>query len=598
VSLECEAPLDSALKVTDQPQEASFSDVVSGDNVINIPLFQRSYRWNGKNFDEMWEDLQEVLDDRAKSQFLGVLVLVSQTRQIGRPAVFDVVDGQQRLSTCYLTVFAMAYVAAQNGKASWAVEVAQTYLLLRPFSDNPYNTKLVPAFADRQQFANLWNRFRTLPALAAEGVWPPQYHPSPPTPSGKDTGAMTRQFERIVGKLKRLYQQGDLEAFEKLLSVLVSSLSFVQISLRDPTAAPKIFERLNARGERITTGDLVRNEVFARVSQDPNMAQSVFAHSWEPFISKFSSADVDLEKLLFPYGLILNPTVTKADLFQALRKHWANLPTPQAVIADMDQYGDALIALEKGVAPADWSGALKKAIRRLHELNVPSSMYALILRLIRETKAGTLPEPDCIGILHLLENFLFRRAIAGYEPTGLHAVFKGMWKELADNSLPVNAASVAARIAQRPTVPWPSDYEFSEAVKSGDLYNRRVAKYALRQYEESCNGETPKDDFVIEHIIPRTPTDVWTNLFGDSYPQVLHTWANLLPLTASMNPSVGQDPFEDKREEYAGSMFSSTRQLADAYVTWGPADLEHRAQVLSEWALGRWPGRPGASLGL
>jgi len=581
--------LDSALKVTDQPQEAAFADVVSGDNVINIPLFQRSYRWTGKNFEELWDDLQEILDERARSQFLGVLVLVSQARQIGRPAVYDVVDGQQRLTTCYLTVFAMAYVAAQNGHANWAVEVAQTYLLLRPFSENPYNTKLVPAFADRQQFARLWTQFRTLPALAADGTWPAQYQPSPPAPSGRDTGPLTSQFERICRKLRPVYAQGGLDALSQLLTVLVSSLSFVQISLRDPTAAPKIFERLNARGERITTGDLVRNEVFSRVAQDPNLAHSVFTHHWEPFIQKFSSAEVDLERLLFPYGLIINSAVTKADLFQVLRRHWTSLPSPQAIIADMDRYSETLIALEVGHAPAAWTPALRKAVGRLHELNVPSSMYAFILKLVDQTREGVVPESDAVEVLALLEAFLFRRAVAGYEPTGLHAVFKGMWRELSDAGLAVTAQNLAARISARPTVPWPADAEFAESVRAGDLYNRRVAKYALRQYEEACHGETPADDFEIEHILPRTPTDGWGELLGEDYHRVVHTWANLVPITRSMNPLVGQSSFDVKRAEYAGSMFSSTRRIAADYSSWTLTDIQARSEHLAAWALQRWP---------
>lgn len=581
--------MDSSLKVTDQPQEASFSDVVSGDNVLNIPLFQRSYRWTGKNFDEFWEDLQEIIDEKTKSQFLGVLVLVSQIRQIGRPAVYDVVDGQQRLTTCYLAVLAMAHVAAENGHGPWAVEVARTYLLLRPFSENPYNTKLVPAFADRQQFATLWNRFRTLPALAEDNVWGAQYTPSPPAPSGKDTGRMTAQFDRILKRMRTTFDQGGIDTFSQVLEVLVSSLSFVQISLRDPTAAPKIFERLNARGERITTGDLVRNEVFARVAQDPSMANVVFIHDWEPFISKFSQSDVDLEKLLFPYGLNLNPNVTKADLFQVLRKHWSALTTPKSIIADMEQFADTLIALERGALPARWSKALRRSIARLHEIGAPSSIYAYVLRLVRETELGNVAEANAIEILALLEAFLFRRAISGYEPTGLHAVFKGMWKEVADTGEGMTASVVAARIRSRATVPWPNDHEFSEAVRKSDLYSRKVAKYALRQYEEASIGETPTDDFEIEHILPRTPKPEWAELFGDDYARLLHTWANLVPITRSMNPTVGQLGFEAKRAEFSGSMFTSTRKVADEFSTWSAADVQKRADDIAAWAVSRWP---------
>ena len=40
--------MDTNLKVTETPTESSFADIIAGDNVINIPLFQREYKWTNK----------------------------------------------------------------------------------------------------------------------------------------------------------------------------------------------------------------------------------------------------------------------------------------------------------------------------------------------------------------------------------------------------------------------------------------------------------------------------------------------------------------------------------------------------------------------
>lgn len=582
--------MDSALKVTDQPQEAAFEDVVAGDNVINIPLFQRAYRWGERNLSEFFDDLNEIVEGRAPAQFLGVLVMVSQSRQIGRPAVYDVVDGQQRLSTCYLSILAIAHTAARHGHASWAMEVAQTFLLLRQFSDNPYNTKLVPAFADRQQFKTIWDNFRSLPAFTAEGSWPAQRQPSPPAPAGAATGAMTSQYNRLLREFGRIYADKGMAGLEGLLPILVSKLSFVQISLRDPTAAPKIFERLNARGERITTGDLVRNEVFARVVHDPNLAHAVFSNEWEPFVSRFSANNVSLEMLLFPYGLVLNPQTTKADLFTTLRRRWQDLPSPSAIIADMGRFAPTLIALEVGRTDlGGWSKSLTAQLKRLHEMRAPSSIYPFVFQLLEAVKTEAIADDAAVGILAVIEGFLLRRAVCGYEPTGLHAVFKGLWKEITDAGSGVSAASVTAAIAGRPTVPWPKDAEFRDRILHGDLYNRKVAKFALRAYEQALEGESPADDFHIEHIAPQTPTPGWTDTLGEDYASLVNTWGNLIPLTSSMNPSVGQSAFADKCAGYQDSIFATAREIASGCTSWGADDIRARGQRIAEWAVTRWP---------
>lgn len=581
--------MDSGLKVTDQQQEISFSDIVSGDNVINIPLFQRAYRWGAPNLKELWDDVDDIIEEKSKSQFLGVLVLVSQTGKIGRPDVFDVVDGQQRLSTCYLIILGLAYVAAKNGNAVWAAEVVSKFLLLRQFSDNPYNTKLVPAAADRQQFKSLWDKLRALPALNTPGLFGTN-PPSPPAPAGLPTGNMTKQFDRITRRLNEVYKDKSQDGLDKILQILVSTLSFVQISLRDPTAAPKIFERLNARGEKITTGDLVRNEIFSRVANDPGMAQAIFSNDWQPFEARFHDYNIDLERYLFPYGLVINSQITKAELFSTLRKRWDGLANPQAIIADLARYFPEFVALEVGILDPSWGKQLGVQMRRLHEMGAPSSVYPFVFNLFQAMRRGEGEENQVCEALDLVEGFLFRRAICGYEPTGLHAVFKGLWRESSSEGFPTHT-SISKAISARTTVPWPNDVEFSANIASGNLYDRNIRKFALLEFERSVKGESPADDFEIEHILPQTSNPHWEELFGDQYKELLNTWANLIPITRSMNPSVGQQNFSGKTKSYKDSIFATTRDVGQSWSEWTPSALASRAAVLQKWAVARWPYR-------
>ena len=581
--------MDSGLKVTDQQQEISFSDIVSGDNVINIPLFQRAYRWGANNLKELWDDVDDIIEEKSKSQFLGVFVLVSQTGKIGRPDVFDVVDGQQRLSTCYLIILGLAYVSARNGNGVWASEVITKFLLLRQFSDNPYNTKLVPPAADRQQFKVLWDKVRALPALSAPGTFGTN-PPSPPAPAGLPTGNMTKQFDRIVRYLNDVYKDKKQNGIERILEILVSTLSFVQISLRDPTAAPKIFERLNARGGKITTGDLVRNEIFSRVANDPGMAQAIFSNEWQPFEAKFHDHQIDLERYLFPYGLVINSQITKAELFSTLRKRWDGLPNPQAIIADLARFFPEFVALEVGAVDAAWGKSLKAHMDRLHEMGAPSSVYPFVFNLFDAMRRGEGDEDRVCDALELVEGFLFRRAICGYEPTGLHAVFKGLWKDSSSEGFPTQK-SISAAISARTTVPWPNDVEFATNIADGNLYDRNVRKFALLEYERSVKGESPADDFEIEHILPQTPNAHWESVFGDHYKEMVNTWANLIPITRSMNPSVGQQDFVSKTTAYKDSIFATTRDVGQSWSEWTPEAVRARSAALQKWALGRWPYR-------
>lgn len=338
--------MDDNLKVTATNDERNFTEIFSGETVVNIPLFQREYKWGPKNLKDFWADVDAIIDGSKSSQFLGVVVTVPRPRNMGAPQVFDVVDGQQRLFTCHLAIAAAVRIALDDNRVTWAVDVAKSLLVMRRTSSSPTNIKVIPSAKDRQQFNILWTEIANHPNVKKEGGWGEESFPTPPSPSGSNNGALLKQYRRIQALLKSTLQKEGFEAFEARVSVIASKLSLVTISLRDPIAAPIIFERLNSRGEKITTADLVRNEIFARDASDPARASAMFANYWEPFQKKYEDRKLGVELLLFPYGLTFDSNVTKAELFSKLRARWSTLDDTTDIIEELDEFSDALFALE------------------------------------------------------------------------------------------------------------------------------------------------------------------------------------------------------------------------------------------------------------
>lgn len=580
--------MDAKLRVTTEQDESAFIDLVDGRNVLNIPLFQRAYRWTKKNLDQTDEDIQAILDGVTDSQFMGVLVFSPQDQKSTRPAISDVVDGQQRLTTCYLYVMAISEVAASNGHAEWALEIMKTHLLTRRFTAFPTNTKLIPSAIDRQQFYSLWMRLKGLSAL--EGHDWGEYEPIPPSVSGPETGKMRAAYGQLVKKAKAIYKAGQLEGLEEHLEVILGNLSFVQINLKDPIVAPQIFERLNARGEKISTADLVRNEIFARVAEDATLARAIFDSHWEPFSQKFEARKVDLEKFLFPYGLMATDSLTKAVLFHGLRTQWDDM-SPQAIIQDMDKDTPVFFALEVGDISAIDDKELGEALLRLHKLNAPSSTHTFFFSLFRDLRkeSGSLVgKQEALKIVEVIESFLFRRAICGIEPTGLHAVFKGLWHDLKERGY--SADGVRSSISRRTTVPWPRNETFAAEIQRSNLYARRVAKYALLELEKATEGETPEDDFEIEHIYPQNPGSKWEAIEEPSDQELVNAWGNLIPLSKAQNGSLGNSRYEKKVNAYADSVFATARKIAKSNPeAWCVDDFKSRGEQIAAWALEHWP---------
>lgn len=512
---------------------------------------------------------------------------------MGAPQIFDVIDGQQRLFTCHLAIAAAVKVALDNHKCEWAVDVAKSLLVMRRTSSFPTNIKIIPSVKDRQQFNKLWAEIANHPSLKGTAGWGEESFPTPPSPSGASSGALIKQYNRIQKLLNTSLIKEGFETFEERVNVIASKLSLVTISLRDPIAAPIIFERLNSRGQKITTSDLVRNEIFARDASDPAKASTMFANYWEPFQKKYDKRGVGVETLLFPYGLTFDRNVTKAELFSCLRKRWAGLNDTTQIIEELDEFSDSLFALETGeileTIPAD----LRANLARLHAANAPSSIYPFVFLGVQAVKMQSQHASNVSDAFSAIESFLVRRAVCDIEPTGLHAVFKGMWQEiLAETTYnnKISAMAVQDMVKKRTTVSWPNDDRFREAFMKDALYKRRICKFVLAQKEIANESETPQDQFWIEHVLPNQfHAGNWSSFFSaEEHAELKDTIGNLIPLTAEMNKNVSQGPYTGKRPEFAKSVFSEARAFADTYQTWTPEQLRARSAEFADWAVERW----------
>jgi len=68
-----------------------------------VPPFQRDYSWEEDEWDNLWQDIQGILEsDGEPAHYMGYLVLQTSDNK-----TFDVIDGQQRLTTISLLMLAI-----------------------------------------------------------------------------------------------------------------------------------------------------------------------------------------------------------------------------------------------------------------------------------------------------------------------------------------------------------------------------------------------------------------------------------------------------------------------------------------------------------
>lgn len=81
------------------------AEVFSKDK-FSIPQYQRDYAWKRQNFVDLWEDLEEAIESKdTQGHFLGTIVVAPNKEN---PQKFDIIDGQQRTTTIFMLLYALA----------------------------------------------------------------------------------------------------------------------------------------------------------------------------------------------------------------------------------------------------------------------------------------------------------------------------------------------------------------------------------------------------------------------------------------------------------------------------------------------------------
>ena len=82
----------------------SLSDIIGNGKTYKVPSYQRDYSWKFDNWEDLWSDIQAILDGE-RVHYMGSIVLQNKGDK-----KYSVIDGQQRLATLTLIVLAIIKV--------------------------------------------------------------------------------------------------------------------------------------------------------------------------------------------------------------------------------------------------------------------------------------------------------------------------------------------------------------------------------------------------------------------------------------------------------------------------------------------------------
>ena len=572
-------------RLTHNSEETSFKKLLETRCYYTIPPFQRAYKWRKQNLEQLMSDVVALIEEQEDAHFMGALILDQLPSSPSAPSIYEVIDGQQRLTTVFIMIAGIVRALLKEKEMEKASEIALNYLFTRE-STNQLKSRLVPSLPDQGDLNmvldDLWNS--GLGESLSSYVFIKL-----PTNDVND-GRIKRNYDYFRGEFFKEYRTTGIDRVLTLLEAALEKLTLVQIVVKDPTSGPKIFDSLNSKQEPMTTGDLVRNEIFNKIARsDPSLAQDLDRQLWQPFYTSFKRDGEDtFEGFFFPYGLIVNSQFKKSEVYPGLRKMWQDL-SPSEVIDQLSSYKGDYQDLVFGTNTINHSREISKRISRFHRMGLIKAALPFLMSVSRAVRVQEISEIEACELLDITEAFLVRRAICSLEPTGLHAVFKKLWKDLNGE---YSRESFRKVLQDARTVSNPSDDDVRTAFDR-PFYQKSVSRYFLIEYETSRGGDTANVSAVpmwIEHVLPNSlHAKNWPQFQASQHEKYKDFVGNLLPLSEEMNRDLGQAAFDRKRVIFKeDSHYKSTREFAENYKNWDVESLLERNSMLAAWALTRW----------
>lgn len=554
----------------------TFRKLIGNGLTYRIPRFQRDYSWTSDEWEDLWADILATLNpDGESSHYMGYLVLQSADDK-----TFDVIDGQQRLTTLSLIVLAVLknlqrqIEAGNEGDANTQRmnQIRQTYtgyldpvtLIARP--------KLT---LNRNNNAYYRDYLLPLGHLPKRNLRASEH-------------SLRKAFEwfdkQIVSYLK-VCSGKEGARLAQLVEDISDKLFFTVITVTDELNAYKVFETLNARGVRLSATDLLKNYLFSVLDRGGESSHELHSleERWESIVGRLQSEN--FPDFLRAHWNSRRNFARQADLFKTIRSKINDREAVFGLLRGMEEDLDTYLGLTSPEI-SDWSPEDKHNADVLKTFRVRQP-YPLLLAARRSFDAS-----DFSSLLRATVVISMRYNVIGAFGTAeqertyntvAERIAKGELQELSDALSAMRSIYIedqAFRVA------------FAEkTIRTTDSRNNRVVRFILCALERqlSCNDRSfTSDAFNIEHILPQRAPDGWGGFSNEEMDGLLYRLGNMTLMQTGANRDAGNADYAAKRPDYQRSGFALTQKVAVDNAEWTPERIAARQNWMADQATAIW----------
>lgn len=550
-------------------QDQYLTQLLQGAKQFIVPIFQRTYNWGTQHCEQLLKDILRVGGDTNQGvHFIGSLVYVADDDHNAAIPRWQVIDGQQRITTITLLLlaFCKALEKRPDAVSEVSVEEIEDYYLKNRYGKDEKRYKILLTQRDRDTLIKLLDR---------KG-W-----------NGNASESIVENYEYFCQKLEENNLSQIYAGFKKLM--------IVDVSLNRGQDDPQmIFESLNSTGLGLSQADLIRNFVLMR--QSPDEQSCLYQEIWHPMERRFGSAfDVEFDRFVRDYLTFrTKPTrpIRVGDVYNEYKSFFHERrsigETVENILKDLSRFAEYYARYALGKEPDD---KLKEAFIDLRQLIEVASPF--VMRLYELHSDETLSKGDFIKAIRLAESYVFRRSVCDMQTRNLGQIFAIVTYSIKEEA-PLESVKVAFdRFGKNRR--YPSDLEFRESLLTRDIYSMRNCRFLLEQLESRASHEKiDTRPFSIEHVMPQNPnlSKEWQEVLGTEWKRIQETYLHRLGnLTLTGYNERYSDAHFLKKKTMEGGFDESPLRLNKflrEQTTWNEELIKLRGEILANKAVDLW----------
>ncbi|NEP75642.1 MAG: DUF262 domain-containing protein [Okeania sp. SIO2G4] len=574
------------------------------DEFYVIPDYQREYVWEEKEVNEFIQDIYEEFSEQNQNSyseyFIGSIIVCSRGDNL-----YEVIDGQQRMTTAYLVLCAIRdyLLTINSNERIEALKNKITSLYTDDWGNDQFKHRVELQYEESRGILESIAMQTNLDQIS-------------PTRSVKHIQNAYAEIRKFLS-LKFELDEVAISHIKKFYAYFLKNVKLIRVKTASVAHALKIYSTLNHRGLPLDDMDLLKNLIFAKAKQTDYEKIKV---KWKKMIDLlYHSQERPMRFLryfiLARYAEDGNYIAEKEvyDWFLKNESRCGYNTEPILFVNDLLASAEAYVAFLSG---NNLDGTVNRYLANIRCLSVNVRQHLILL-----LAAYQLPQYCFIELCRQIENLLF---VAMLTSDRNQKAFDGMILKWASELRQITSRSefnqfIASQFfSSKQVVADKFEKAFHKLNKSSfQPYQIKYILAKLTQYiDETAWGSGGGIDDLsnyllkldVEQILPEYPTQKVILSFDkpreiESYSKLL---GNLTLLESSIKSAITNMSFTGKKLGYTKSRFLLTRTIAEkisvgnnttidlavkdlkTFIKWDSHAIETRQEILTQLAKKVW----------